>query len=157
VVAITEVNDLTHFFHKPIYWVDLNVDDPNVTLKVVPVVDGADPEATILAHPIRLEWKGKKKLALAPGRYWIAAIDHERVAYFQSVDVDKPRTVVFPWAEEFTKAEKQRLQGTWRVVAAEMDGKAMPKEMIEQQNPRLVFRGDRVTHLKDGDAPKETG
>jgi serine/threonine protein kinase len=126
-LAITEVSEHTHFFHTPVYWVDLSVDNPNFALKVVPVVDGADPEATILAHPVQVQWQGKKKIAQPPGRYWFAAIVHERVAYFQLVDIDGPGTIVFPWAEEFTKTEKQRLQGTWRILTVELDGKVPPE------------------------------
>src|SRR5262249_10521122 len=53
-----------------------------------------------------------------------------------------PRTLAIPGAANLVKKEKARLHGAWQVVAAESDGKAFPKEMIEQQKPRLVFAGD---------------
>jgi uncharacterized protein (TIGR03067 family) len=67
-----------------------------------------------------------------------------------------PKIVRIPGAANLLKLEKNRLQGTWRAVAAEMDGKVMPREMIDQQNPRLIFDGDRLTHVKEGDKPRDT-
>jgi uncharacterized protein (TIGR03067 family) len=145
VLSVLETADVTHFFHTPIYWVDLNVDDPNIAFKIVPVVDGADPEATILAHAVRIEWQGKKKLALAPGRYWFAAMLDERLVYFETVDVDKPRAVVISWAAEFTKREKQKLQGAWHAVSGERDGSAIPADMIAAVIFGLRFEEERVT------------
>jgi uncharacterized protein (TIGR03067 family) len=66
------------------------------------------------------------------------------------------RTVAIPAAANLLAMEKAKLQGTWSVTAAETDGKPMLRERIEEQKPRLVFAGDRLTHLKEGEAPKET-
>ena len=145
VLSVLESADVTHFFHTPVYWVELNVDDPKVAFKIVPVVDGADPEATILAHAVRIEWKGKKKLAQRPCRYSFAAFLDERLVYYETVLIDKPRAITINWAAEFTKREKQKLQGAWHAVSGERDGSAIPADMIAAGTFGLRFEGDRVT------------
>jgi uncharacterized protein (TIGR03067 family) len=123
-----------------------------------------------------------KEISLPAGNYWVAAeLDGQEVhRVFLKLQADSfhvnyqekfgpltswvgretrglPRILAIPGVANLVQKEKAKLQGTWRVVAAETDGKPMPREMIEQQKSRLVFAGDRLTQLKEGDAPKATG
>ena len=59
--------------------------------------------------------------------------------------IDRARVVDFPWAAEHVKKEKPKLQGTWRAVNGERDGKAISTDMIDAVNFRLRFDGERVT------------
>jgi uncharacterized protein (TIGR03067 family) len=140
-LAVSEFTDGTHIFHTPIYWVDLNVDDPNVTLKIVPVVDGADPEATILAHAVSLEWRGKQKIAQPPGRYWFAAIVDGRVAYYQTVNIDKPCAVDFPWAAEVAKRKLHEEGWVDLFNGKDLDGWAALQPSCEVKDGILKGRG----------------
>src|SRR5262249_26433733 len=123
-----------------------------------------------------------KEVSLPAGNYWLAAeLDEQEVhRVFVKVQADSlhvnyqdkfgptmswvgreirglPKTIAIPGAANLVQKETSKLQGAWRMVAAEMDGRPFPKKMFEEDNPRLVFAGDRVTHLKQGEVQKETG
>ena len=53
-----------------------------------------------------------------------------------------PKVVSVPGLANLVKIEKNKLQGTWRAVSGERDGKAHPEELIPYF---LRFAGDRVT------------
>ena len=57
-------------------------------------------------------------------------------------------------AENAGKEELKRLQGTWRMVSVEVDGKKIPEEDLKQM--AVVFRGDAYT-VKQGDTEVEKG
>ncbi len=46
--------------------------------------------------------------------------------------------------------DKDKLQGTWKVVSLEQGGKKLPEEQLKQISLRLVFAGDRVTFKVPG-------
>ncbi len=43
------------------------------------------------------------------------------------------------------KADLERLQGTWKVVRAEANGKPAPAEIVERDSATYTFEGDKVT------------
>jgi uncharacterized protein (TIGR03067 family) len=50
--------------------------------------------------------------------------------------------------------DRDRILGTWRGVAAEVDGQAVPKEFIEMAKPTLTFTPDKVVGKPRGTIPK---
>lgn len=55
--------------------------------------------------------------------------------------------VLFAVAADNTKAELEKLQGTWKVVSAVRGGKKQPEEAGKER--KMTFKGDAVT-LRDG-------
>src|SRR5262249_53158545 len=52
------------------------------------------------------------------------------------------------------RVERERHQGTWAVVSFEREGKATPKETLDEI--KRVVRGDQVVWTRDGEAFAET-
>jgi serine/threonine protein kinase len=112
-LTIAELTDLTHYFHTPHYWINLGVDDPNITIRIVPAGMGDDPERTIAEsheeEPLHMvQFKGQRRIQLAAGNYWFAAQRDGKTLYHQLVTVDQSRVVLIPWAAAVAKSEKQK-------------------------------------------------
>jgi uncharacterized protein (TIGR03067 family) len=52
------------------------------------------------------------------------------------------------------KPDRDLILGTWRGVAAAVDGQSMPKEFIEMMKPTLTFTADKVAGKPQGTVPK---
>jgi uncharacterized protein (TIGR03067 family) len=53
-----------------------------------------------------------------------------------------------------TKTDWELIQGTWRGVAAEVDGQSLPQEFIDLAKPTLTFTPDKVVGKPQGTIPK---
>src|SRR5689334_20052679 len=58
-----------------------------------------------------------------------------------------PLTRAAESTKEKTKSDLDLLQGKWRLVSGEYDGKAMPPEMIQGLDIRLTVDGDKLTEV----------
>lgn len=56
--------------------------------------------------------------------------------------------VLFVVAADDSKADLEKLQGSWKIVAVVRDGKKQPSEAGKEH--KMTFKGDKVT-LRDGD------
>jgi serine/threonine-protein kinase len=61
------------------------------------------------------------------------------VRWSANAGLGDPPTVHIPWAAIRRKQQNDKLQDSWRAVSAERDGKALPKDLIDQMNFRLFF------------------
>jgi uncharacterized protein (TIGR03067 family) len=52
------------------------------------------------------------------------------------------------------KPDRELILGTWRGVAAEVDGQPMPAEFIEAMKPTLTFTADKMVGKPQGTVPK---
>ena len=109
-LAVTELTNLTHFFHTPHYWINLGVDDPNVTISIFHARTG-DPERDFADRPPEeplpmMQFKGQRRIRLPAGDYWFAAVRDGRLLYTERVAIDRSRVVLIPWAAEVAKREK---------------------------------------------------
>ena len=68
--------------------------------------------------------------------------------------VRDPKYVLMTLRREADRADKDRILGTWRGVAAEVDGQPMPKAMIDLMKPTLTFTPDKVMGKPMGTVPK---
>jgi uncharacterized protein (TIGR03067 family) len=60
-----------------------------------------------------------------------------------------------PSAEEAAKKERAKLAGTWKVVAVEANGVAVPDEAIKDFV--FIFTDEKLTRKKDGKVESEAG
>jgi uncharacterized protein (TIGR03067 family) len=68
------------------------------------------------------------------------------VSWLGNTLFDDFKTVHIPAADIFRKQQNEKLQGSWRAVAAERDGKALTKELVDQMNFRLFFHKTSPTN-----------
>ena len=61
------------------------------------------------------------------------------VGWTANAGLGDPPTLYIPWAEIRRKQHNDKLQDSWRAVSAERDGKALPKDLVDQMNFRLFF------------------
>jgi uncharacterized protein (TIGR03067 family) len=68
---------------------------------------------------------------------------HEKIGpvdnWVGKTDVGLPNVVFIPGAANLRQLEKARLSGDWRAIAAEQDGKPLPKDIVDKVNLRLRF------------------
>jgi uncharacterized protein (TIGR03067 family) len=158
-LTIAELTDLTHLFHPQRFWVTVVVDDPNLQVSIFAPLPGEEtqhdfdtafgevdrPPGVTRTLLKRLPF-GTHKLTLPAWTTWwfVCELDGQPV-YQKLVRVDRPLQVELPWAAEFARKERQKLQGAWRAVAGARDGKAMARELIDAGDFRLHFDDDRAT------------
>ncbi len=163
----------------PSYAVTLEMDDPDILVRIWPTAQTKPPmnmagAFEILGDPAHaIQNVSTTEVFLPAGHYWLKAELEGQEVYralmhvnANSIEVQHvgggfgsggiPKVVEIAGAANLPKMEKRKLRGTWRVAAAEVDGKPLSKEMIEQSNLRLIFAGDKLTHLQHGAAPKDT-
>jgi uncharacterized protein (TIGR03067 family) len=77
-----------------------------------------------------------------------------RPTEFQSRVADKRFVNLVLKREPAARPDSELLLGTWRGVAAEVDGQPLPRELIDLAKPTLTFTPDKVVGKPRGTIPK---
>src|SRR5205823_1837796 len=143
------------------------------TLQTEPPVNPGEP-VEILGKPLQvIRGPMTAEMRLPAGNYWVTAelngrevhrvfmkIEADAFTTHHREEVQRPWGKVVRWVGKTTtglskflniqaaatlrQQEIDRLQGGWYAVAAERDGKALPRELVDQLNFRLIFVSNGV-------------
>ena len=128
----------------------------------------------ILGEPVQVfRGLGSITCDLPEGHYWVAAeldgqeaarvfmnierdsfqthhveIDGNQVDMVGHTTVGWPRQLRLPAAANLVQRERIKLRGTWRVVATERDGRAMPQDEVDRDETKFEFVGETMSERR---------